>query len=354
MISLGSPRTGEEEIEAVSTLLSSGELSVGNTVAEFEEKFSEFAGTADAVAVSSGSVALELAIEVSDLEAGDKVLVSPFNCAAVLYSLVRQDLQPVFCDIRKDSYNIDPDRVEDELDRQDSDGLLLTPLYGQPCEMDRLTQIAVDNELTIINDFCQSPGASYDGKDVATYGQIGVCSFGATKNITTAEGGMVVSDNTEYTERIRRLRSNTNGDFGTPLRSVRMNDLEAAIGIEQLKKYDEILANKRKTAQYYRAELTSSVVLPAVLPNRTHVYHGFPVRTTENTSLMESLSRKDIQTAVVYGKPLYDYSVAPPVDTSRFPNTEQVSDEVLLLPIHPNLTEEDMLKVVSGLNSYFD
>ncbi|MDY6775296.1 MAG: DegT/DnrJ/EryC1/StrS family aminotransferase [Halobacteria archaeon] len=354
MVSLGSPRTGEDEIEAVNDLLSRGELSVGNVVEEFEERFCEFAGRENAAAVCSGSVALELALEVSDLEDGDEVIVSPFNCAAVLYSLIRQNLCPVFCDIRKDSYNIDPDFVKNELGRQEAEGILLTPLYGQSCEMDRLIEIAKDNDLMVINDFGQSPGAKYDENSIATYGDIGVCSFGATKNITTAEGGMVVSDNPDYTERVKTLRSNTNGDFETPLRSVRMNDIEAAIGIQQLKKYDSILTDRQRVAEYYLKELTSNVVLPKTRPNRTNVYHGFPIRTEDNIGLREYLSERDVESSIVYEKPLYDYSLAPSTDASRFPNTERVTDKVLLLPIHPNLTEDDMNKVVTEVNSYFD
>ena len=354
MVSLASPTTGEEEIDAVSDLLSRGELSVGNVVDEFEEQFSDFVGTEDAVAVCSGSVGLELAIEVSDLNAGDGVIVSPFNCAAVLYSLVRQGLQPIFCDIQEDGYNIDPGLVEDRAERQDADGILLAHLYGQPCDMNMIDSIAEEADLTVINDFCQSPGARYDGKDIATYGDIGVCSFGATKNITTAEGGMVVSDDTEYTERIRTLRSNTNGDAETPLRSVRMNDIEATIGIQQLKKYDDMLDDRRRVAEQYLDELSSELTLPKTRPNRTNVYHGFPVCTPENTELMGYLSRRDIETSVVYEKPLYDYSLAPSVEPSQFPNTEAVTDEVLLLPIHPNLSQEDMEKVVSDVNGYFD
>jgi len=354
MVSLASPRTGNEEIEAVSALLSRGELSVGKLVEEFEQKFCEFTDVQDAAAVSSGSVALELALEVSDLQDGDNVLVSPFNCAAVLYSLIRQNLKPAFCDIREESYNIDPNYIETELEQRDADGILLTPLYGQPCEMDRIIEIAENNDLTVINDFCQSPGATYNGDDIATYGEIGVCSFGATKNITTAEGGMVVSNNTEYIRQIRTLRSNTNGDAEKPLRSVRMNDIEAAIGIQQLKKYDQILSNKQKVAEKYINEITPDVLLPKTLPNRTNVYHGFPIRTKENSQLMEYLSEKNIETSIVYEKPLYDYSLSPPVDPACFPKTELATDEVLLLPIHPNLSEKEKTKVVSEINSYFD
>jgi perosamine synthetase len=354
MISLGSPKTGKEEIDAVSRLLSRGEISVGEVVKEFEDSFREFVDVEGAAAVCSGSVALELALEVSELHEGDAVLVSPFNCAAVLHSLIRQDLQPVFCDIRIDSYNISPNSIEGVLREQDARGILLTHMYGQPCEMDEVMEIARENDLTVINDFCQAPGATYDGKDVAIYGDVGVCSFGATKNITTAEGGIVVSDERDHIERVKTLRSNTNGDSTTPLRSVRMNDIEAAIGLQQLEKYDSILEDKRRTAECYLNNLTSEMVLPETKPDRSHVYHGFPIRTKDNTGLMEHLSESGIESSVVYEKPLYEYSLAPQADPSRFPNTELATEEVLLLPIHPNLSDEEIERVVSEVNSYFD
>lgn len=353
MVSLGSPRTGEEEIGAVGRLLSEGELSVGDTVEEFEDAFADFTDTGSAAMVSSGSVALELALEVSDLDDGDGVIVSPFNCAAVLYSLVRQNLRPVFCDVRSDGFNISPGHVSERLEREDAEGLLLTHLYGQPCDMDELSSIADRHGLTVVNDFAQAPGATYDGDDVATYGDVGVCSFGATKNITTAEGGAVVSDDERLTERVRRLRSNTNGDDETPLRSVRMNDLEAAIGLEQLEKYDDILAAKRRVARIYRDDLTDEVALPIARPDRSHVYHGFPIRTDENTELMEYLAERNVETSVVYDRPLYDYTLAPDVDTSQFPDTEDVTDSVLLLPIHSNLSRDDADEVTAAVNSFF-
>ncbi|RLM70759.1 DegT/DnrJ/EryC1/StrS family aminotransferase [Halorubrum sp. Atlit-8R] len=354
MVSLGSPRTGEEEIAAVSSLLADGELSVGNTVEAFEDSFAEFSGTAGAAAVSSGSVALELALEVSDLEEGDAVVLSPFNCAAMLYSVLRQNMQPVFCDIQLEGYSLSPDALSETVQETAVNGLLLTHLYGQPCDLDEISQIAEEQDLTVINDFAQAVGATYDGRDIGTSGDIGVCSFGATKILTTAEGGAVVSDKQSHIDRVKKLRSNTNGDDETPLRSVRMNDLEAAIGIEQLKKFDNIVANKREAAQTYLDELPSDVVPPRTRPNRTNVYHGFPIRTPENRQLMAYLEDNGVETSIIYEEALYEYTLAPDVDTARFPNTETATDEVLLLPIHANLSREDIKTVIRNVREYFE
>lgn len=169
MVSLGSPRTGEEEITAVSRLLAEGELSVGDTVETFEESFAEFTGTAHAASVSSGSVAIELALEVSDLEGGDTVVLSPFNCAAMLYSVVRQNMWPVFCDIQLEGYSLSPDALSETLQETAADGLPLTHLYGQPCDLQEISQIAEEENLTVINDFAQAIGAKYDEEKIGTY-----------------------------------------------------------------------------------------------------------------------------------------------------------------------------------------
>jgi len=348
MIPLGSPAVDEAEIEAVTRALEAGELSVGNRVAEFEAAFAEFVGRDDGAAVCSGSVALELAFEASSLEPGDAVVVSPFNCSAVLYSLVRRGLEPVFADIETETYNIDPDAVGGVAD--DADGLLLTHLYGQPSHIDPLLDVARAADLTVVEDFAQAPGAAYRGRNVGTYGEASVCSFGATKNLTTAEGGMVLSDDGSRTAAVRTRRSNTNGDFEEPLWSVRMNDLEAAIGIQQLEKYDDILERKRRVARIYRDGLPGALDLPVEREDRTHVYHGFAVRSAERDALADHLDANDVGNAAVYDTPLHRYACAD--TTRRFPRAEATAESVLLLPIHGSMSVGDARRVVDVVREF--
>lgn len=350
-VPLGSPRIEEDDIESVTRSLEKGILSTGEIVDEFEDAFSDFIGREHGIAVCSGSVALELALEASSLENGDKVLVSPFNCSAILYSLVRCGLEPVFVDIETKTYNISPRNAEEKLETENADGLLVTHLYGQPADMKGLMRIADSKDLVVIDDFAQSPGALYEGKKIGTYGDVGICSFGATKNITTAEGGMILTDDDEIANEVRITRSNTQGDYSKPLRSVRMNDIEASIGIQQLEKYDEILETKHRTAEIYRQELPDVLELPKEKSNRTHVYHGFPVLASERDSLMEFLEQKGIETAAVYDEPLHRYECAS--TSENFTNTEMVSDSVLLLPIHPCMSQEDANEVVSAVSDFY-
>jgi dTDP-4-amino-4,6-dideoxygalactose transaminase len=355
MIQLGNPLIGEAEIEAISELLADGHLSIGDVVASFEADFAELVERTGGAAVASGSVALELALGVMEFEPGDGIVLSPYNCGAILYSPLREDLVPVFADIDPATCNLDPDAVRTAISAAEVpvEGLLLTHLYGLPTDYEPLAEIAEEFDLTVVNDFSQAPGATYHGKQVGSLGDIGVCSFGATKNITTAEGGIVVSDDTASLETVRTLRSNTGDGTAEPQRSVRMNDLEAAIDIEQIDKYDEIRTRKRRVASIYRAGLPDEIVLQPELSDRTDVYHGFPIRSTAREALADKLTNDGIATATVYDTPLYEYEACPhAVDPMSFPNTERVAAEVLLLPIHANVTEKQAEMIVDSITEF--
>lgn len=343
MISLGNPFVGEAEIESVSELLGDGHLSIGDVVASFESEFAAFSDRSGGAAVASGTVALEMALQAVGLEPGDGVVVSPFNCGAMLYGPLREQLVPVFADIDPSTCALDAAAVREAIEAAtvEVEALLVTHLYGLPADWDPLAAVADEYDLTVVNDYAQAPGATYHGEQVGSLGDIGVCSFGATKNMTTAEGGMVVSDDETVLETVRTLRSNTGSETAALQRSVRMNDLEAAIGRAQLRKYDEILERNRRVAAVYRDRLPEDSIGQPERPNRTDVYHGFPIRYTGRSELASRLEGDDIMTAAVYDTPLYEYEACPrSVDPSAFPVTERIADDVLLLPIHAKVTED--------------
>jgi dTDP-4-amino-4,6-dideoxygalactose transaminase len=346
MIPLGDPPVGDDEIAAVAERIDAGALSTGETVAAFEERFATLTDAADAAAVCSGSVALEMALEVSPLESGDRVAVSPYNCGAVLYSLLRSELDPVFVDIDPATYNVSPDEVAAVA--PDVDGLAMVHLFGQPCDVDPLIDIAGDHDLTVVEAFAQAPGATYRGDPVGSLGDVGACSFGATKNLTTAEGGAVVGDSDDA-DRVRTRRTNDGGDIDGVRRSVRMNDLEAAIGIEQLASYDEVLRRKRRAADAYRGRLPDQI-LPVVRDDRSHVYHGFPIRIEDREGLRRHLDDAGVETASVY-EPLHTYdSVSSP--SRPTPEAERAADEVLLVPIHGSITVDEVETVAEAINEW--
>jgi dTDP-4-amino-4,6-dideoxygalactose transaminase len=186
MIPFYKPGVGQPEIDAIATEISRGILSTGEVVEKFESEFAAFCGRPRSIAVTSGSVALEFALEISSIDPGDQILVSPFNCSAVLYAIVRSDLQPVFVDIDPQSLSMDPEHARTILKTSENiTGLLLTPTYGLPPALDSLLDLADRHNLTVVNDFAQAVGATHRGDPIGSFGDIGVCSFGATKNITT-------------------------------------------------------------------------------------------------------------------------------------------------------------------------
>lgn len=359
MIPLGDPPIDDREIDAVEAALREGKLSTGSIVEEFEADVAEFADRAQATAVCSGSVALELALEGMDLQDGAGVIVSPYNCGAVLYSLLRQNLVPVFVDIDEATYGIDPKEVRRTIDHADVsvEGLLAVHLYGLPCEIDALEEIAGERDLVLVEDFAQAPGAEYDGRRVGSFGQVSVTSFGATKNLTTAEGGAVVGDDPELLDSVRRRRSNVGEPTEITPGSLRMNDLEAAIGREQLQKYDEVLDRKRAAVEVYDVELPSAVKTPPRLDDATHVFHGYPIRTADRDGLVGYLNDRGIGAAAVYDTPLTEYSQVAANETTApedYPATYRLADEVLLLPIHGSISTEDAQQVADAVIAYLE
>jgi dTDP-4-amino-4,6-dideoxygalactose transaminase len=352
MVSFTNPDITDREIEAATRALSEGTLSTGEIVSEFESEFAEFVGCKAAAAVCSGGTALEVAFEVSDLTAGEKVIVSPVNCAAVMYAILNVDLIPVFADVNPETANISSDGIRAAIRREDGslDGILLTHLHGQSCDLDEIDDIIEENDLIAIEDFAQAPGTEYRGTEIGTFGDIGVCSFGATKNLTVGEGGMIVSDNRTAIKKARQLRSSSNGDAPQPLRSVRMSDIEAAIGREQLARYGEIVRQRRKVADWYDSSLPTGIEPAISVENSTHVYSNYLAFTERPDDVASHLVEEGIE-ATTYDALLTEYTCAEPhaveLQEARF-----VYDNAIFLPIHSKLTREDVTDVTDTIRSY--
>lgn len=336
------PSTGTAEAERAADSLERGILSTGEIVENFETKFANMCGLNEAIAVTSGSVALELAIRASTLSEEDRVIVSPFNCTAVLYAIQRSGLEPVFVDIDPATFNLDTEAVATTLKEAAAiDGLLLTPTYGLPEETETLNRQAEEHDLTVINDFCQAPGAVINGTRCSTVGDVGICSFGATKPLTTGEGGIVVTNDTTIAESVRQARSNSGVDRKEPPTNVKLSDIEASIGIEQLSRYTDLVERRRAVATTYHETLPAAVVPQATPADRTHVYHRFAIRTPDRDSLQSYLHANGVETAVGITKPLYEFECVDSHNKRSCPQTERLIDECLLLPMYPGLDPTD-------------
>lgn len=348
MIPLGSPSISESAIEEIGDLLARGILSTGEVVCEFEDAFSSSVSRTHGVGVVSGSVALELALEAT-FNAGDVIAVSPYNCGSVLYSVLRAGLKPLFVDVEPETAAISPE-VLDTVD-EEIDGVLLTHLFGRPAAVAEVLEVARHRDTPVVEDFAQAPGATIGDEPIGSFGRVSVCSFGATKNLTTAEGGMVVTDDEALADYVAEQRTNTD-DVTPPPRSVRLNDIEAALGLSQLATYEERLERKRSVAAVYHDELTDlSIDLLPRPAEATCVYHAFPVMHHDADALAAHLRRENVGTNRLYDELLYEYEAAPST-SQRCPVAEQFADEVVLLPIHGEMTDTDARTVASTVRSF--
>jgi dTDP-4-amino-4,6-dideoxygalactose transaminase len=349
MIPLGAPAISNAGIDNVVELLEDGLLSTGEMVEEFEAQFSSFVNRSHGVAVASGSVALELALEASFQES-DSIALSPYNCGSVLYAVLRAGLRPVFVDADPETAGLSPDTLAEV--SPPPDGVVSSHLFGHPARINEIVETCERLGITIVNDFAQAPGVTVHSEPVGSMGTVGVCSFGATKNITTAEGGIVVTDDASVAKYISNQRTNIH-DLTPPPRSVRMNDLEAVLGLSQLNSYDETLTRKRAVATIYREQLPSdSVELLPVQSCMTDVYHAFPVLTSDADDLSAYLSEQEIGTSRLYKTLLHEYAAAPPVD-GEYPVARRFADEVVLLPIHGQVTNSQARTVADVVTNYY-
>ncbi|MFV2041204.1 MAG: DegT/DnrJ/EryC1/StrS family aminotransferase, partial [Candidatus Hydrothermarchaeales archaeon] len=286
MIPIAKPLIGEEEKQAVQAVLSSGVIAQGPRVKEFEGEFSKYCDASYGVAASSGTTALHLALLACGVKPGDEVITTPFSFIATANSILYCRAKPVFADIDPETFNIGPDEIEAHITDK-TRAVLVVHLYGQPCEMDSLTRICGDNDIRLIEDACQAHGAECKGRKAGSLGDCAVFSFYPTKNMTTGEGGMLTTDDSEIADRARLLR-----EHGSKVRyhhdvlgyNYRMTDIAAAIGLEQLKKLDSFNTARKGNAERLTEALkgVEGIEAPIVRGDVKHVFHQYTIRVTSD------------------------------------------------------------------------
>jgi perosamine synthetase len=352
VIPIARPQMGEEEKQRVWEAMASGSLAQGPRVRELERDFAAFIGAGHAVATSSGTTALHLALLGYGIGPGDEVVTVPFTFIASANSVLYTGARPVFVDIDERDFTIDVDLVEAAITDR-TKAIMPVSLYGQPADMPAITAIAERHGLAVVEDACQAHGAGIDGRKSGTWGA-GTFSFYPTKNMTTGEGGMLTTDDGELAERVRLLR-----EHGMKVRyhhevvgyNFRMTDIAAAIGLAQLPKLPEFNARRQAIAARYDAELRG-VVTPTVRPGVTHVYHQYTIRVRERDAFAEQLKERGVGSAIYYPIPVHRQKsfVALGFGTGRFPVTERLTEQVLSIPVHPSLTDEEVATVIGAVN----
>ena len=353
MIPIARPQMGEEEKELVWSALSSGALAQGARVRELEERFADFIGVPHAVATSSGTAGLHLALLASGVGPGDEVITVPFTFIASANSILFTGARPVFVDVDESSFNIDIGQIEAAITPR-TRAILPVSLYGQVADMPGIAEIAERHGLALVEDAAQSHGSASGERRSGTWGA-GCFSFYPTKNMTTGEGGMVTTSDPELADRVRLSR-----EHGMRVRyhhesvgyNFRMTDIHASIGLAQLTKLPAYNARRRQIASRYDTEL-NRVVTPPVSAGVTHVYHQYTIRVNRRDEFVELLRQRGVGTGIYYPIPVHQQKpfVALGYGDQRYPVAERLCREVVSIPVHPSLTDDEVGTVITAVNA---
>ncbi|HJY81929.1 MAG TPA: DegT/DnrJ/EryC1/StrS family aminotransferase [Candidatus Binatia bacterium] len=364
------PDIGEAEVRAVEETLRSGWLTTGPKVKQFEKDFARYVGCRHAVAVNSGTAALQLALAAAGVKEGDEVLVPTMTFAATAEVVLHLRAWPVLVDCQPDTLNLDPDRLEQAIS-PNTKAIMPVHFGGHPCDMKRILEIARAYNLAVIEDAAHALPARYGGRLIGTIGDITCFSFYATKTITTGEGGMATTENPDWAERMQILslhgiskdawkRYTAEGSWYyeilSPGYKYNMTDMAAAIGIEQLKKCDEFWQRRQRYARLYSVGFRDvpEIVVPPAGEGVQHAWHLYVIQLDLERlrigrgEFIELLKQHHIGTSVhfipLHLHPYYQENFG--LNPQDLPNASAVFERIVSLPIYPKMTEADVQDVI--------
>ena len=377
-IPLSQPDIGEREIERVTRALRSGDLSLGPRVPEFEEEFAHFVGARYAIAVNSGTSALHLCVKALGIGPEDEVLTTSFSFVASTNCLLYEGALPAFVDIDPFTLNMDPATIREILecdylwDRAKSrhtnrrsgrilKAILPVHIFGLPCDMGAILEIAREFNLLVIEDACEALGATYRGRPVGTFGDAAAFAFYPNKQMTTAEGGMIVTNDAQIAAFCRSLRNQGRDDQPGWLRhtrlgyNYRLSDLHGALGLAQLERIDQLLASRARVAAAYSRALarTPGITLPHQSPQAERSWFVYPIQlqgprpSSARERLIEGLRERGIPSRT-YFPPIHRQPYFKQVTLSRppsLPYTDAAAEKCLVLPFFSAMTDEQITRV---------
>lgn len=361
MIPIAKPIITGEEKRRVMEVLESGQLVAGRVVHEFEQAFGAYLGAAHGVATSSGTAALMVALEAAGITPGAGVITTPFSFVATAGAILHRGARPVFVDIDPRTYNLDPQAVAAAIaETPDVQAILPVHLYGLPCRMDALMRVARAHSLLVVEDAAQAHGAVCSGRRVGTFGTAGIFSFYPSKNLTTGEGGMVVTGDAGLAERARLLvHCGQTGEYVYEALgyNFRMTEIAGALGTAQLTHLDEWIARRRRNAARLSAGLADLdwLVLPHEPRGCVHVYHQYTIRVPRRRDrLRRHLDAHGIVSRVYYPQPIHHSPLFRRLGYGgvRCPEAERASQEVLSLPVHPALREDEIDRIIQAVRRF--
>jgi len=343
MIPHSRPTLGQEEKEAVRQVLDSGQIAQGRMVMEFERNFCDLVRRPFAVAVSSGTSALQLSLLALEISAGDEVILPSFSCVALLHAVDAVGARPVLTDIDPEDFNISVVQAKKKISRR-TKAIVVPHAFGRAARMEEL----LDGRVPIIEDGTQALGARVGQKKVGGFGVLSVFSFYATKMITTGEGGMVLTGSPRLAKRIFDLRDYDKRRAYRFRTNSKMTDLEAAMGIVQIQKLPSFIRRRREIASLYRSVLENSGIgFPSEDQNRDHVYYRYVVRVPKRTrDWLSQMRNQGIDVKEPVFKPLHQYLE---IADSRFPETSRAMKEAHSIPLYPSLSDAECSQICDAL-----
>jgi dTDP-4-amino-4,6-dideoxygalactose transaminase len=342
---------------AIARVLDSCQFVLGTEVADFEQEFAAYCGTAECIALNSGTSALHLALLAAGVGPGDEVITVPFTFVASVAAVTYAGARPVLVDIDPQSFTMDPAAIESAITPR-TKAILPVHLYGQPADMDPIMEVARRRGLVVIEDAAQAHGAKYKGRPVGSIGDMTCFSFYPVKNLGAyGEGGAVTTSNAEYARTIRMLRDwGQDRKYHHVLRgfNYRMEGFQGAILRVKLRHLERWTKARRAAVSKYNQLLADcGVERPTEMPWARHVYHVYTLRTDDRDGLQAALHAEGIQTAVHYALPAHLQPAYADLGYSRgaFPQSEKAANEVLSLPLYPEMTDTQIQRVSQALTS---
>ncbi|MFZ0035021.1 MAG: DegT/DnrJ/EryC1/StrS family aminotransferase [Sedimentisphaerales bacterium] len=363
-IYLSRPDITEKEIEAVCAVLRTSNLSLGPKVPEFEAALAKFVGRKRAVAVNSGTSGLFLCISALGIGPGDEVIVPPFTFIASATTIMMAGAKPVFVDIDPKTLNIDPAKIKSAITKK-TKTIMPVEAFGSPADFDKICQIAKKNNLTILEDSCEALGSELNGKKAGTFGKMSVFAFYPNKQITTGEGGMILTDDDDLADMCVSLRNQGRGKTGAWLSherlgyNFRLSDINAVLGTVQLSRIDEIKAKRKQVAKWYQEMLSDDdrLIVPTEPPGCNISWFVFVIQLTKKFSqkqrdgILEAMRAKGIQVSNYFSPVHLQPFMADRFGYKQgdFPVTESVAERTIALPFYNNLSRQEVTAVCDEL-----
>ena len=366
------PWISKDDKKIINKTLSQSMLTLGPQLEKFESDFCKYSKAKYAIAVSNCTAALHLSLMALGIKENDEVIIPDLTFVADANAVLACNAKPVVADINKDNFFMSISNVKKNITKK-TKAIIPVHIYGQVCNIDEILDLAKDNNLKVVEDCAHAVGTFYKSKHVGTIGNTGCFSFYPTKNITTAEGGMVTTNSKDVAEKVRQLRSHgmTKSlknrysseypwvfDIIEPGYNYRLDEIRSALGITQLKRIKKINELRKKASLYYHKNLEniSGIILPDMVNDKTHSYHLYTIRVTKSfklsrNQLYKKLKNNGIRTTV-YWMPIHEYAAYRKfAKKSSIVNTAKMYDEILALPLFPNISKKHQDTVIKVIKS---